>query len=71
MTSNFKAAHVDWAHLMILRSDRVLREQLAESRRLIEESRRLLASADAWTDQTSPEDTSGQDPPHGALPGST
>jgi hypothetical protein len=56
--------------LLLLHTDDELWKQLVHSRRLIEESRRLLASAHSnsltvW-DQTSPEDTSGQYPRHHA-----
>ena len=63
-----EAAREQWAHLMLSHMDDELSKQLAQSIRLIEESRRLLAARaldplTVWTDQTSPDDTSGQSPP--------
>ena len=70
-----EASREQWAHLMLAHRDDELFKQLAQSIRLIEESRRLLAARAldpviVWTDQTSPEDTSSQNPPHGPLSGS-
>ena len=71
-----EATRQQWAHLMLSYRDVELSKQFARSIRLIEESRRLLASraldpSTVWTGQTSPEDTSGQNPPHGAVSGAS
>ena len=67
-----EATREQWAHLMLSRRDDELWKQLAQSIRMIEESRRLLTASAldpliVWTDQTSPEDPGGQNPPHGTL----